>query len=400
MMSSPFRGSVAEESDWRPPAAGFVVAILAFHALWTLLPPMEGATQLWVANVFTDSSVAVALVLVSFVARRYWGSRLGVAWSLIAVGLAFSLFAEVSYSLQDVVIEKEVPFPSIADVGYVGSYVPTLIGLLLMPQAAVSALSRIKLGLDALIVVSALAILSWFLIAEKILAATGEPVLSQAVAIYYPYADLAVVLAAFVLVARVGPGKFALAFSLLGAGFLMTAISDSGYAYLTEAGYESGDYVDIGWVAGYSLLSLAALATLHPTASFEPNARHAELPPSLWRSLVPYAAVVPVAGLLIVRANDGNAGIVLTSWFLALLTLILVRQILANYENIRLNASLRDLTANLELRVSEKTIELMRRSSKDCGDEASTPAARAAGARFEGFPDWPDEVPSRPPSNG
>src|SRR3972149_6883090 len=89
------------------------------------------------------------------------GSRLGVAWALLAVGLLFNLFAEVSWSVQELAFQKDVPFPSVSDIGYVGAYAPTLVGLLLMPQAAVSALSRAKLGLDALIVTCALAILSW-----------------------------------------------------------------------------------------------------------------------------------------------------------------------------------------------------------------------------------------------
>jgi hypothetical protein len=397
---STFRGSFDESSDWRLPAAVAVVAVLAFHALWTLVPPMHGDRQLWVANVVTDASVAVALLLVTLVAIRYRGSRLGLAWRLIAVGLAFNLFAEVSYSAQDVLIAKEVPFPSVSDAGYVGAYLPTLIGLLLMPQAAVSAVSRVKLGLDALIVTVALAILSWFLVVEKILGSSGESPLAQVISIYYPYADLAIVLAAFVLVARASPGKFALAFSLLGAGFFMTALSDSGYAYLTEAGYESGGYVDIGWVAGYTLLSLAALSALHPSASYEPNSRRAEAAPNHWRSLVPYAAVVPVAVLLVVQASEGGAGMVATLGFLALLTLITMRQVIANYENVQLNESLRDLTANLEVRVREKTMELMRNRSQEAGGRPAASAPREGSERFEGFPDWPDELPARPRSSG
>jgi len=395
-MGSPFSNSYDDSGDWRLAAAGAVIAIQAFHLLWTLLPPMAGTTQHLVANVVTDSSVVVALVLVAAVAMRYRGSRLGVAWSLVALGLAFNLFAEVSWSVQDMAIGGEdVPFPSIADVGYVGAYGPTLLGLLLMPQAAVSAVSRIKLGLDALIVTIALALLSWFLIVENILSRSGESSLAQAFAAFYPYADIAIVIAAFVLVTRASPGRFALAFSLLGAGFFTTALSDSGYAYLTEAGYESGTYVDIGWVAGYSLLSLAALAALHPSASFEPNARRGEETPGFWRSLVPYGAVVPVAALLVVEADGGGAGMVLVLGFLGLLSLIILRQVLANFENIQLNESLRDLTANLEVRVREKSMQLLRQQGREC-DEADGGVEAHTG--FDGMRDWPDEMPTRPTS--
>jgi hypothetical protein len=398
-MSSPFGDSVQENGDWRLPAAVVVGAILAIHVLWTLAPPMDGGFQHVVANVLTDLSVAVALVFVALVALRYRGTRLGFAWAMIALGLAFNVFAEVSYSLQDVLISREVPFPSVSDIGYVGAYVPTLIGLLLMPQAAVGNVSRAKLGLDALIVTAALAILSWFLIVDKILSGSGEPVFARVIAVYYPYADLAIVFAAFVLVARSGPGRFALAFSLLGAGFVTMALSDSGYAYLTEAGYESGGYVDIGWVAAYGLLAIAGLAALHPSASLERGAHGGEAMPNHWRSLVPYAAVLPVAALLVVQASNGGAGLVITVGFLTVLTLIILRQLIANYENVQLNESLRDLTANLEVRVREKSIELMRKRSQE-GGGGTTAESGGTRARFEGFPDWPDEVPARPPSGG
>src|SRR3990172_12180522 len=347
-MGRTFRQSaLGAGGDWRPAAAGAVVAIQGAHLLWTLAPPMEGAARHWVANLFIDSSVVFALALVLVVARRYRGSRLGLAWTLIAIGLALNVFAEVSWSVQEMAIgDAEVPFPSISDIGYVGAYLPTLLGLLLMPQAPFSPMSRAKLGLDSLIVTSALAVLSWALIVGKILGRTGESAQAEAVSVFYPLADIAVIFAAFVLVARAGRTKFALAFGLLAAGYFATAFSDSVYAYLTEAGYETGSYVDLGWAAGYSLMSLAALAALHPLAAFEPRTRQAEATPAFWPSLVPYAAVLPLALLLLDETRGGGADTALTAGFLAVLALIVLRQVLANYENIRLNNELRDLAAN------------------------------------------------------
>ena len=378
-MGHPFRHSAQGAGDWRPAAAVAVVAIQASHLLWTLVPPLEGAAQHWAANLFIDFSVLIAFVLVAATALRYRGSRLGLAWSLLAIGLAFNVFAEVSYSAQDLTLGDDVPFPSVSDVGYVAAYGPTLLGLLLMPQAPFSAMSRVKLGLDALVVTLSLAVLSWFLIIDKLLNGTGEPLQAQALGVFYPFADIAVVFAAFVLVARAGGGRFALAFGLLAAGYVATAFADSAYAYLTETGYSIGSYADIGWVAGYSLMSLAALAALHPMAAFEPRTRQAEPVPATWPSLVPYVAVMPLAILLLDRTGGSGAGTTLTAGFLAVLALIVVRQVLANYENIRLNSELRDLNANLDVRVREKTMELLRRP-RQAGEGGGSAATRPNGA--------------------
>ena len=380
-MGRTFRQSaLGAGGDWRPAAAGAVVAIQGAHLLWTLAPPMEGAARHWVANLFIDSSVVFALALVLVVARRYRGSRLGLAWTLIAIGLALNVFAEVSWSVQEMAIgDAEVPFPSISDIGYVGAYLPTLLGLLLMPQAPFSPMSRAKLGLDSLIVTSALAVLSWALIVGKILGRTGESAQAEAVSVFYPLADIAVIFAAFVLVVRAGRTKFALAFGLLAAGYVATAVSDSAYAYLTEAGYSTGNYADIGWVAGYSLLSLAALAALDPVATFEPLTRRDEQAPAFWPSLVPYAAMLPIAALLLGGVVRGDVEPALTAGFLAVTALVVLRQIVANFENTRLNHELRDLTANLEMRVREKTMQLLQRRAQ--GVEEDAPAgARPNGA--------------------
>ena len=378
-MGHPFRHSHVARRDWRWWAAAAVVVVQVSHFLWTLLSPMQGAALHWVANVFIDSSVVFAFVLVAAAATRYRGSRLGLAWALLAVGLLFNLFAEVSWSVQELAFQADVPFPSVSDIGYVGAYFPVLLGLLLMPQAPTRSLSRVKLALDALIVTSALAVLSWFLIVESVLSASGGPAQAKALSVFYPFADLAVIFAAFVLVARVGRTKFALAFGLLAAGYVATAFADSVYAYLTEAGYSTGSYADIGWVAGYSLLSLAALTALDPIATFEPRTRHTESAPAFWPSLVPYVALVPLAILLLNRTGGGSADTLLTAGFLSVLALTVLRQVLANHENIRLNAELRDLTVNLEVRVREKTMELLRRPRQD-GEDGGSGGARPNGA--------------------
>ena len=356
-----------------------VVVILAVHVLWTLMPPLDGAAAHWAANVFTDTSVAVALVFVTLVALRYRGSRLGTAWTLLAVGLAFSLFAEVSWSAQEMLIDEDVPFPSMSDIGYVGAYFPLLLGLLLMPQAPASRASKVKLALDALIVTFALAVLSWLLIVEKILSSSGEPFGAKAVSVFYPFADLAVVFAAFVLVARSGR-RFALSFGLLAAGYVATAFSDSVYAYVTEAGYSSGSYADIGWVAGYALMSLAALTALDPMAALESPSRQGEAAPAFWPSLVPYVAMLPLAVLLPGGIAGDRVDPTLTVGFLAIVFLIVLRQVLSSYENVLLNRELRDLNANLENRVREKTMQLLRRRPCEDGSEDGD----AAGGRPSG----------------
>jgi hypothetical protein len=336
-----------------------VLSIQGFHAFWILAAPSGGGVLPWFANLLIDLSQGAAAALVFAVALRYRGSRLGLAWSLLGLGLLFGLFAETSWSFQELALHREVPLPSISDIGYVGAYFPVFLGLLLMPQAPAAGLSRLKLAADALIVMSSLALLSWFLIVESTINQAGESVLARALSIFYPFADLGIIFAAFVLVARAGGSRFGLAFGLLASGYFATAFSDSLYAYVAGSGYETGNYIDIGWVTANSLISLAALAALGRAAALEPHTSAASAVPSFWRSLLPYAAVGPLAALFVLDAGDGSS-FGLAAGFLAVLTLIIARQVLAIYENVQLNRELAELAASLEYRVKEKTIQLLR----------------------------------------
>src|SRR3972149_11652445 len=112
-------------------------------------------------------------------------------------------------------------------------------------------------------------------------------------------------------------------------------------------------------------MARAAFAALAPMSTFEPRTRQAEPTPAFWPSLVPYAAVLPLALLLLDKTRGGGADTALTVGVLAVLALIVLRQVLANYENIRLNNELRDLAANLDVRVKEKTMQLLRRRARE-----------------------------------
>jgi hypothetical protein len=342
-------------------AVGLVAAIQGLHAFWILATPAGGRLVPWIGNLLIDASQATAAGLVMAVAVRYWGSRLGLAWSLVGIGLLFGLFAETSWSYQELVMGKEAPFPSVSDVGYVGAYFPVYLGLLLMPQAPASPLGRLKLSVDTLIVMAAVALMSWVLIIEGILAETEGSSLAQALSIFYPFADLGIIFAAFVLVARAGRSRLGAVLTLLAAGYFATVFSDGLYAHLAYAGYETGSYIDIGWVAANTLISLGALTALGHGASLTPMSAERETAPAFLRSLLPYVAVIPLAVLLVLDSRDGGS-LVLTGGFVAVLALVILRQVMAIYENVRLNLELSALANMLDYRVKEKTMQLLQRS--------------------------------------
>lgn len=388
-MNTPFRTAPAEARDLRWLGFAAIAGIQIAFVAWVTAGPSDGLYQKILANGFMDVSAAIATIFALLVAVRFRGTRLGIAWSFLLFGMALSVFAETSWSYQDLT-RNEVPFPSVSDIGYAGAYLPVFLGLLLMPSAPTSGSGKLKLALDTLILISALLLVSWFIIIESILD-SGDPALARALGVFYPFADLAVIFAAFVLVYRAAHTKSAHVLSLLAAGYTAFALSDMAYAQLTEINYEAGSYIDIGWLAGYSLISCAAIVRLDPAAAFQPyGGKPAAV--AFWPSLLPYAAVAPLFALFIFHTSAGSIPFALAAGLLGVVSLVIVRQVVTIYENTRLNRELVDLAATLEYRVKDQTMQLLRRRSPN-GEDGDAAGGRPSGADdcVSGLPALPRE---------
>jgi len=172
------------------------------------------------------------------------------------------------------------------------------------------------------------------------------------------------VFAVLVLVARAGPGSSLNCLLLLGAAFAITAFSDSLYVYLAQVGdYSTGSYIDIGWLAGYNLVTLSALLCIGPGPHPDPWPKDEEQPASFWQSVAIYAAVLPLGAVLLSETQH-----FLTVSALGVAALMFFRQLITIHENVALNRELAGLTAALELKVKEQRLRLLGSSAPDSSD--------------------------------
>ncbi|MBI1886056.1 MAG: hypothetical protein HYS09_07085 [Chloroflexi bacterium] len=352
--------------DWRWPLATAVLTFQFVFVFWLVSEPGGAGGLLW----FDDISFVIAPSLAGFmaavVAARNWGGRAGYAWAFVSLGLFMAAFGETAWGVQELGMGIEVPFPSIADAGYLGMYPPVFLGLLLMPQAPVSGLRRLKLSLDTLTAMLAIAVISWYLILASLISQSSGSAVSQAIAVAYPFADLGLVFALLVLIVRAGPGLSATALSLLGAGFASIALADSVYTYLSSVqGYASGSYIDIGWMLGYNLVTLATLPALSRLMVFERSSPDEEAPPPFWPSLIPYAGLLLLitvhATAFIQQGGDRQFSVFLEAGTLTVVALVSARQLITISEEVRLNRELAAMTADLEVRVKSQALALLRR---------------------------------------
>jgi diguanylate cyclase (GGDEF)-like protein len=178
------------------------------------------------------------------------------AWALIALGLLIYAGGNVYWSLVLANLE-EAPFPSPADGLWLGGYLFFYIGIVLLARARLPRLGA-RLWLDGLIAALTVAAISAAVVFKAVRSATGGDTAAVVTNLAYPLADM-VLFGLVVGVMAAGRRRLDRTWIVLGVGFGVFAICDSIYLYQVSKGtYETGTPLDLGWIAGALIISLAA----------------------------------------------------------------------------------------------------------------------------------------------
>jgi diguanylate cyclase len=318
-----------------PLIAWIGVTYLLGYALWLALG-WGGPGVLSVVSDLGSLVVEALAVICVMLAIRSTSGRQRMAWVAMAAGLASWFVGDAIWAIYELVLDVEVPFPSLADLGYLLFYVCALFVLVMLPTGNAGA-TLARLFLDGLILAVSLFALAWVSGLDDVVAAGGADLFSFGLALFYPLADLVLFTMAALMLARAGPGQ-RLTISLLATGIAAVAIADSVFLYLDANGtYLSGNAIDILWATGLMLMAGAALvAARAPWRVVDPReATHV----AVWVPYVPLlVAVMPSLWYLL---GGKDTGPVLAALLLLTAT-VLVRQALFVIENRRLLATVTD----------------------------------------------------------
>ncbi|WP_134740035.1 response regulator [Nocardioides sp. 503] len=136
------------------------------------------------------------------------------------------------------------------------------VALTLFPGVRRRGADLLVMLLDSVVAGGAFMLIASALVYSELLDDSGEVAgaANRALALLFPALDVALVTVAVLLVVRASRGDRVM-LGLVAAAFLMYAASDLSYAVLTDKGtYRFGDPLDLGWIAGYLTLGLAAWA--------------------------------------------------------------------------------------------------------------------------------------------
>ena len=178
------------------------------------------------------------------------------AWALVAIGLAVYASGNLYWSLVLADLD-EVPFPSAADGLWLGGYLFFYVGIILLARARLPRLGA-RLWLDGLIAALTIGAISAAIVFKTVREATGGDFWDVATNLAYPLADM-LLIGLIVGIMAAGRRRLDRTWIVLGLGFGVFAVCDSLYLFQVARGtYETGTALDLGWIAGALIISLAA----------------------------------------------------------------------------------------------------------------------------------------------
>jgi len=184
--------------------------------------------------------------------------RAQAGWAFLAVSSFAWACGEAMWCYYDLVRGIQVPFPSLADAGFLGAVPMTVVGLLAF-SGGTNRSTRHLLGLAAKMFAGfAVFFAGWATLSGLVSHRPVGAILSPVVAMTYPTSDL--VIAAMVVVAFRRATRDRVSLGLVLAGILSFTVADSSFSYFTATNsYGIGNGLDTGWVLGYLLVALGAM---------------------------------------------------------------------------------------------------------------------------------------------
>ncbi len=324
--------------------AGGAAVVLAGTFAVLLTSSLPGATRQGVSGVGLLLTGALATTSTATRARWSTGGRRR-AWRLLAVAGLVALTGNLFAAALGPGPSAGLPFAP-GDLAIALALVVSIVSLTYFTQVTRSRVDLAVMGLDGVILGSAVLMIAATVVYDRLTAATGDVLLLSGVVI--PVLDVVLATVALILLRRTrGPDRFAV--GLVAAGFVVYTMTDLGYAVRQAGdGFEFGTPLDLGWMVGYLLVALAAW---WPTGVTDVRRDEGATGAEDWDTAVVFGVLL--VAVLVEVVGQGGAGLVSidTALWLFLIGGAGLRQGLIARDN-------RHLRRNLVDQVRERTADL------------------------------------------
>jgi PAS domain S-box-containing protein len=215
-----------------------------------------------IKDLFVTMTSGLAAAVLFYTARRLAG-RARKAWIMIAAAVLFNTLGDLSWSVIEVVLHQN-PFPSVADIGYLMFYPLFVLGIFLLPEVPFSPREKIKILLDAGIVIVSITLVFWVLLIAPIVISIEVFDLESAVSLAYPVMDLLLFIALIELLFRKLDSRGQGPIIILALSSAILILTDVIFSIQIQQGtFVSGGLLDSGWVLSYLLFGLAGILQIN-----------------------------------------------------------------------------------------------------------------------------------------
>jgi hypothetical protein len=187
-------------------------------------------------------------------------SAIGKSLLLISFGLLSWGLGALIWFYYNIASQTEVPYPSLADIGFLGTIPLAAFGLFWL-------LKNIKIEFDkktifklAIIPIIVFLFTYWLFIHTKL--AEDVPTLEKILNVTYPMGDVVFLSFTFVILSLVKGGKLFKSIGIICVGFIVQAAADFSFSWTTAVGtYYTGSFPDILFALAFFALGLGMYYT-------------------------------------------------------------------------------------------------------------------------------------------
>ncbi|MCC5893918.1 MAG: diguanylate cyclase [Alkalibacterium sp.] len=289
---------------------GFIVLFTSFYYAWIILFQNSPSALTWGGNWLSLTGSLVPGIWLLKATRRS-KAKDKVFWFLLTVGTFSYFIAEFFWILYESFLGLEVPYPGISDVFYIFNVLFYISAFVYKLHLEKRHLVLMRYVFDILLIMTMFATFSWYFILEPIIAAGDVSQLAIALSLFYPIADLALVLCVLILYftgQKVFSHKMLLFYS---AGLITYIIADTAFVYLISFNdYFSGSWTDPLFILGVMLIGYTGL--LQKEGNELPAGTQSMLDGRLhlYSVLFPYISLTVLFLFMIITTTGVNAVII------------------------------------------------------------------------------------------
>ncbi len=270
-------------------------------------------------------AAGIASAACAWAATRAVGKdRLG--WALMSISTGLWAAGEVVWSIYEVGMGVAVPYPSLADAGFLAAVPFAVGGIRAFWSAPRGTSSRWRVWFDGVIVAMALTSTAWAFGLRSVWESNSP---TKILDLAYPVSDI-LIGTILILAIRRAQQQQSGRMAFLLAGVASYSIADSAFAYLNAQGAFGavGNVIDTGWFAGFLMIALAAV---YPAAPPKPATEQAPL--DLWQLALPWMTLLLAsAGDVYSSLSGHDIDLFMSSVTAALAVLLTVNMIIERKE--------------------------------------------------------------------